>query len=96
MNWTDYLDNLLKILQENQTIHIQIDGHTERKGEADFLLDLSEARAFAIKRYLMDKGIDSERLATKGYGGTRPVRISKEEALRRQNRRVEIRITRVE
>lgn len=90
------LDNLLKILQENEGIHIQIDGHTEKKGEPQFLLDLSEARAFAIKRYLMDKGIDSERLATKGYGGTRPVRISKQETLRQKNRRVEIRITKVE
>ncbi len=90
------LDNLLKILQDNESMHIQIDGHTEKKGDAQFLLDLSEARAFAIKRYLMDKGIDSERLATKGYGGTRPVKISKREDLRQKNRRVEIRITRVE
>ncbi len=90
------LDNLLKILQDNQAIHIQIDGHTENKGDPQFLLDLSEARAFAIKRYLMDKGINSERLATKGYGGTRPVKISKQEVLRQKNRRVEIRITRVE
>lgn len=89
------LDNLLKILQENEGIHIQIDGHTENKGDAQFLLDLSEARAFAIKRYLMDKGIDSQRLATKGYGGTRPVKISKREAMRQKNRRVEIRISKV-
>ena len=90
------LDNLLKTLQDNPAIHIQINGHTENKGDPQFLLDLSESRAFAIKRYLMDKGIDSARLVTKGYGGTRPVRISKREDLRQQNRRVEVRIMKVE
>ena len=90
------LDNLLNLLKENPTVYIQIEGHTENRGKPEDLLDLSEARAFAIKRYLMDRGIDSTRLATKGFGGTKPAAFNKNEKLRQRNRRVEIRITKIE
>ncbi len=89
----DYLTNLLK---ENQKIHIRIEGHTENIGDPKDLYDLSEARAFAIKRYLMDKGIDSTRLATKGFGGTRPAKRTMDKSAQQKNRRVEIRITKIE
>ncbi len=88
----DYLTNLLK---ENKKIHIKIEGHTENIGEAKDLFALSEARAFAIKRYLMDKGIDSARLATKGFGGTRPAKQTINALAQEKNRRVEIHITKV-
>jgi len=88
----DYLTNLLK---ENPKIHIRIDGHTEKTGDPKDLMDLSDARAFAVKRYLMDKGIDSTRLATKGFGGTRPAKRTLDKLEQQKNRRVEIRITKV-
>ena len=86
------LDELLHILTKNKQLQVQIEGHTENIGKPKELQDLSEARAFAIKRYLMDKGIDSTRMMTKGFGGTRPVKVGKREELQRQNRRVEVRI----
>lgn len=89
----DYLSTLLK---ENQKIHIRIEGHTENVGDPKDLMDLSEERAFAIKRYLMDKGIDSTRLATKGFGGTRPAKRTINKSEQQKNRRVEIRITKIE
>lgn len=90
------LDYLTTLLEENQKIHIKIEGHTENIGEADDLFALSEARAFAIKRYLMDKGIDSARLATKGFGGSRPAKQTINTVAQEKNRRVEIRITKVD
>ena len=90
------LDYLLNFLNEKPKIHIRVEGHTENRGKHRDLLDLSEARAFAIKRYLMDKGIDSARIETKGFGGTQPAKPNKNEDLRQKNRRVEIRITRID
>jgi len=90
------LDYLTELLKEQPQIHIRIEGHTENIGEPKDLMDLSEARAFAIKRYLMDKGIDSTRLATKGFGGTRPAKRMSHQRGQQKNRRVEIRITKVE
>ena len=89
----DYLTNLLK---ENPKIHIRIDGHTEKTGDPKDLMDLSEARAFAVKRYLMDKGINSTRLSTKGFGGTRPAKRTLDKLEQQKNRRVEILITKIE
>ncbi len=89
------LDHLLQVLKENPDISIQVEGHTENRGKAQDLQHLSEARAFAIKRYLLDRGIDSERVATIGYGATRPITNNKTEQNRQRNRRVEIRIRKV-
>ena len=86
------LDHLLQVLKDNPTISIRVEGHTENRGKPQDLQDLSEARAFAIKRYLLDRGIDSARIATIGYGATRPVTNNKTEANRQRNRRVEVRI----
>ena len=86
---------MLQLLEENPTIHIRVEGHTENRGKPQELIDLSEQRAFAIKRYLMDKGINSERIATIGFGANRPVTSNKNDYLRQKNRRVEIRIIKV-
>ncbi|MEM6320689.1 MAG: OmpA family protein [Bacteroidota bacterium] len=90
------LDDLLMLLQQNEQLHIRVEGHTENRGKPKDLLDLSEARAFAVKRYLMDRGIDSQRITTKGFGGTKPVKPNRNEELRRKNRRVEVRINKIE
>lgn len=89
------LDYLLMVLNKNSKIHIQIEGHTDNRGKPKDLLNLSESRAFAVKRYLMDRGIDSARIDTKGFGGTRPASANTA-GKRAKNRRVEIRITKVE
>ncbi|MEM1122245.1 MAG: OmpA family protein, partial [Bacteroidota bacterium] len=88
------LEELLAILQKNSTISIRIEGHTDNQGKPQDLLDLSEARAFAIKRYLMDQGVGSARIQTIGYGGTRPAKANTQR-LRAQNRRVEVRIVKL-
>jgi hypothetical protein len=68
-----------------------IEGHTDNVGGAEFNLDLSRKRADAVKRWLADReGVSEVRLATVGYGLTRPVADNGTEDGRAQNRRVEL------
>jgi outer membrane protein OmpA-like peptidoglycan-associated protein len=87
------LDRLVEIMKENHTMEIELEGHTDSRGNADDNLLLSEQRVSAVKAYLVTKGISSKRVTGKGYGGTKPVAVSDTEASRQLNRRVEFRIT---
>jgi outer membrane protein OmpA-like peptidoglycan-associated protein len=83
------LDRLVRILAQNPTMEIEIDGHTDSVGDEKSNQALSEARAGAVMRYLLDAGIDARRLASKGYGVSRPVAPNNTDEGRQQNRRVE-------
>lgn len=89
------LDKLVAIMKEHKNIYISIEGHTDNIGPKDELQKLSEARAVAVKKYLTDRNISQARIATSGYGDTRPVSKVNTEAGRQLNRRVEVRITKV-
>ena len=93
---TPALRELVRILNERPDLHIRIEGHTDDQGRARDLQRLSEERAAAILQYLLEADIDQTRLEAKGYGGTRPKVPNTDEASRSQNRRVEIRITRLD
>lgn len=90
------LDYLVTFLNEKSTISIRVEGHTENIGEPKDLINLSEQRAFAVKRYLLDRGIDSSRVEAIGFGASRPAVKGKKDGKRQLNRRVEVRITKVE
>jgi photosynthetic reaction center M subunit len=78
-------------LQQNPEISVTIQGHTDNVGSAATNLKLSQARAESFKALLVSKyGIAPSRLATQGYGETRPVASNDTEDGRAQNRRVEI------
>jgi outer membrane protein OmpA-like peptidoglycan-associated protein len=87
------LDRLVDLLDHNPRIRIRIEGHTDSVGNYYELLDLSRARADSVKKYLVDHGIVSGRIATEGFGGTRPISENNTEENRALNRRVEIFIT---
>jgi outer membrane protein OmpA-like peptidoglycan-associated protein/Tol biopolymer transport system component len=87
------LDRLVTILKENVGIYIQLEGHTDAKGNADALLKLSQERVDAVKSYLVKNGIGSERISGQGFGATRPVAPSDTEENSKLNRRVEFKIT---
>lgn len=87
------LDRLVDLLEQNPRIRIRIEGHTDSVGNYYELLDLSRTRADSIKKYLVDQGIVSGRIATVGFGGTRPISENNTEETRALNRRVEIFIT---
>ena len=82
--------NIYNFLNSNKKIIVQISGHTDDLGSEAFNKHLSLQRAKAIKRYLEDKGINSQRLKAKGYGKSKIIskRISK--AVRKEYRKVVI------
>jgi outer membrane protein OmpA-like peptidoglycan-associated protein len=85
------LGQIARVLKDDPKLELIIEGHTDNVGGPDFNLDLSRKRAEAVKRWLADKeGISEVRLATVGYGLTRPVADNASEDGRAQNRRVEL------
>ncbi len=86
------LNTLIDILKENQFMKIEIGGHTDNVGKAHLNIKLSNERALSIKKYLVLKGVDADRLKTKGYGGSLPVASNKYEYSRKKNWRGEFMI----
>lgn len=80
------LNQLATQLRERPALRLQIAGHTDRLGEPQKNLVLSEQRAEAVKDFLVRAGIGAERLSTVGYGDTRPLYPSPDA----RNRRVEV------
>jgi outer membrane protein OmpA-like peptidoglycan-associated protein len=86
------LDRLYCFLRDNKDIHILIEGHTDNIGTDEYNQELSLRRAKVVAEYLIDKGINQERLTWKGYGKTRPISYNQTEEGRKINRRVAFRI----
>ena len=85
------LDDVVQVLKNQPGLKVSLDGHTDGVGKAAYNMKLSERRAGAVKAYLIDKGIDAQRLSSTGYGLTKPVASNKTNDGRTLNRRVEIR-----
>lgn len=66
------LKDLLNMMNDNPTIKIEISAHTDFVGSNAFNLDLSQKRAQSVVNYLIDAGIEKERLISKGYGKESP------------------------
>lgn len=90
------LDNIAKIMNENDDFNFIIEGHTDNTGVAEHNLQLSQERADAIKAYLIRKGVKAKLLEAKGYGQTRPIESNDTERGREINRRVEINVAKEE
>lgn len=88
------LDRLVRIMKDNKTLEIQLEGHTDGRGDPEANLELSEKRVAAVKQYLVSKGIAARRIVGKGFGGARPMVSNDTEENRKLNRRVEFKITR--
>ena len=67
------LDEAAQILADNPSVRVTIEGHTDSKGSDAYNQRLSERRANAVKRYLVSKGIASDRLETVGKGEKEPI-----------------------
>lgn len=83
------LKRLLKLLNDNPELNIEIHGHTDDVGSDEDNLVLSKNRAAAVKEYLIANGIDSPRLSSAGFGESKPLKSNDNEAGRQYNRRVE-------
>lgn len=86
------LGKLLKLLQEQPNLKLEISGHTDNVGSAEHNQKLSEDRAAAVVNYLTKRGIAKSRLEGKGYGFSRPFGPNDTEEQRQLNRRTEFEI----
>jgi outer membrane protein OmpA-like peptidoglycan-associated protein len=86
------LQKILRFMNENPSVKIEISGHTDNSGNATYNQQLSNNRAQSVKTYLVERGIDSKRLFTKGYGSEKPIRPNDTEENRQLNRRIEFKI----
>jgi outer membrane protein OmpA-like peptidoglycan-associated protein len=73
---------------------VAVDGHTDNRGGDRPNKNLSERRAIAVVRWLVERGVDARRLEARGFGQRRPIADNKDEAGRAKNRRVEFQIRR--
>jgi len=79
-------------MNENPTLKLKIEGHTDNAGNDDANMKLSEDRAEAVKTYLVSKGISADRITAEGFGETMPIADNGTAAGRTKNRRVEIKV----
>jgi outer membrane protein OmpA-like peptidoglycan-associated protein len=84
------LDQVAQSLVDNPDVNVEVGGHTDNAGTDAANLRLSQARADAVREYLIGKGVDAGRITAKGYGEGNPVADNKTAAGRAANRRVEL------
>jgi OmpA-OmpF porin, OOP family len=89
------LDQLVLMLNEYQKMEIQLEGHTDCRGDRKLNHKLSLQRVTMVKDYLVAKGIKKDRIKVQAFGGDLPISRDNTEEARKQNRRVEIRILRI-
>jgi outer membrane protein OmpA-like peptidoglycan-associated protein len=87
------LDEVAEAMRVRSSMSVRIEGHTDGRGARDSNLRLSQARAEAVRAYLVGKSVDAGRLETKGYGPDHPIDSNKTAAGRDRNRRVDFFIT---
>jgi OOP family OmpA-OmpF porin len=84
------LNEASDILKKNPEIDLEVDGHTDNIGPAEYNMKLSERRANAVMEYFVSRGIDPNRLTTKSFGFTKPAASNDTKEVRAKNRRVEL------
>jgi OmpA-OmpF porin, OOP family len=89
------LEQVAGVLRDRPDIaRLAVDGHTDNRGGDKPNKNLSERRALAVVRWLIDHGVDARRLEARGFGQRRPIAANLTNAGRAQNRRVEFLIRR--
>jgi OOP family OmpA-OmpF porin len=89
----EVLNAVLKVLTDHPELTaVQVEGHTDNHGAADFNKKLSEQRAASVVRWLVQHGVDASRLSSQGYGFERPIDTNDTPEGRKNNRRVEFHI----
>ncbi|MDJ0910607.1 MAG: OmpA family protein [Woeseiaceae bacterium] len=87
------LDDAVATLELNPTIEVEVAGHTDSDGAADYNESLSARRAQTVHDYLAANGISVDRMTVRGYGESQPIADNSTAAGKAENRRVVLRIT---
>jgi len=83
------LNTVAQVLRDYPTITVEVQGHTDSRGEDDYNMRLSHARAESVRNYLIQQNIAANRLTFQGYGETRAIDSNRTSRGRANNRRVE-------
>lgn len=84
------IDDLAGVMKQYPNLNVVIEGHTDDVGKAAYNTKLSQKRAEAVKKYMVEKGgIDANRIKAQGFGEDKPIASNKTEEGRQKNRRVE-------
>ena len=67
------LNSVAQVLKDYSKIQVEVQGHTDSDGSATYNLQLSDSRAQSVMQYLVEAGVDAERLQAKGYGEVVPI-----------------------
>lgn len=83
---------MLASIARNCDARLEVASHTDAIGDAVINMKLSQRRADAVRKYLVQSGVDPEQVEAKGYGETQPIADNSTEEGRTANRRVEFRV----
>ena len=83
------LDTVAQVLRDFPDISIEVQGHTDSRGNDSGNMRLSQQRADAVRQYLVNQGVASDRLTARGYGETTPIESNATNEGRAMNRPVE-------
>ena len=86
------LNRIADLMKEKNTMTIELAGHTDATGSAQYNMWLSEWRAKAVAKYLVGKGVSADRISTVFFGETKPIESNDKKEGRDKNRRVEFKI----
>lgn len=86
------LDALVGVLNKHNTMTIEVEGHTDNKGDAKINLTLSQRRSEAVRAYLLSKKVAPSRLKALGFGSAKPIDVADTDEARSKNRRTEFKI----
>jgi outer membrane protein OmpA-like peptidoglycan-associated protein len=87
------LNEVAQALQDNPSIKVRVEGHTDSRGSDAFNMKLSQARAESVRAYLIRQGVAPDRMEPRGFGETAPIADNRTKKGRDLNRRVEFMIT---
>ena len=85
------ISRLIDFLVSHDDVNIELSGHTDDMGDAEYNISLSERRAESVRRALVEGGVSLERIIIKGCGATQPLFPNDSDRHRALNRRVEMR-----
>jgi len=84
------LQEVVEVLEMNPGVRVEIQGHTDNRGSESYNQQLSERRARAVRDFLIEAGIDADRLTARGYGESKPAVPNTSDANMAKNRRVQL------